>query len=97
MTDSQTRTLLSLGGSAPDPREQFETPEALLADARLSDDEKKELLTEWDSEMDARLNAEAEGMSVSDPMSAIKESRLADEAGHVKTALTEITEKNSDI
>jgi hypothetical protein len=97
MSESQKRTLLSFGNDAPDPREQFETPEALLADARLSDDEKQELLTEWDSEMDARLNAEAEGMSASDPISPAKESRLADEAGQVKTALTEITEKNSDI
>jgi hypothetical protein len=41
--------------------------------------------------MDGRLNAESEGMSASDPISARREARLADEAGHVKTALTDIT------
>ena len=32
-------------------------------------------------------------MGVSDPLSALKEARLADEAKHVKTALTAIAEK----
>jgi DNA-directed RNA polymerase specialized sigma24 family protein/CheY-like chemotaxis protein len=76
---------------APNPRKHFDTPEALLADLTLSDVEKQSLLTEWDSEMDGRLNAESEGMSASDPISARREARLADEAGHVKTALTDIS------
>ncbi len=66
-----------------------------MADKGLSDDEKQALLTEWDSEMDGRLNAEAEGMSASDPISERKEANLADEARKVKTALAELTEKNS--
>ena len=77
----------------PNPRKHFDTPEALVADPELKADEKQALLTEWDSELDGRLNAEAEGMSASDPISARKEGRLADEAGHVKTALAAINEK----
>jgi DNA-directed RNA polymerase specialized sigma24 family protein/CheY-like chemotaxis protein len=80
---------------APNPRKHFDTPEALLADPELKSDEKQALLTEWDSEMDGRLNAESEGMGVSDPISARKEGRLAEEAGHVKSALTKIIEKIS--
>jgi CheY-like chemotaxis protein len=85
----------AMDDDAPNPRKHFDTPEALLADPELKVDEKHALLMEWDSELDGRLNAEAEGMSASDPISARKEGRLADEAGHVKTALTEITEKIS--
>ena len=80
----------------PNPRKHFDTPEQLLADKVLSDGEKQVLLADWDSEMDGRLNAESEGMSASDPMSQAGEGRLADEATHVKTALTEITEKRAD-
>lgn len=79
--------------AAPDPRQQFASPEALLADPALGADEKQALLTEWDLEVDAQLSAESEGMGASDPLSARKEASLADEASHVKTALTEITEK----
>jgi hypothetical protein len=78
---------------APDPRQQFDSPEALLASPDLSDEEKQALLTEWDSEIDGRLNAESEGMSAADPITAGREARLADEAGKVKTALTEIAQK----
>ncbi|RDV06120.1 response regulator [Sphingorhabdus pulchriflava] len=85
----------AIGDDVPNPRKHFDTPEILLADPGLSDDQKQSLLTEWDSEMDGRLNAEAEGMSASDPMSTRKEARLADEAGKVKTALTELAAKNS--
>ncbi len=83
----------SMEDDAPNPRKHFDTPEALVADPELRVEEKQALLTEWDSELDGRLNAEAEGMSVSDPIGARKEGRLANEAGHVKTALTAITEK----
>jgi CheY-like chemotaxis protein len=92
-SDSVTAAVLVMEDDAPNPRKHFDTPEALLADPELSDDEKQGLLTEWDSEVDGRLNAEAEGMSVSDPISHKREAKLAEEAGHVKTALTEITEK----
>ena len=81
---------------APNPRKHFATPEALLADPDMSDAEKQAMLTEWDSELDGRLNAESEGMSAADPMSATREARLADEAGKVKTALTEIEEKGEE-
>jgi len=85
----------SLTEGAPDPRKHFATPEALLADPDLADAEKQALLTEWDSEIDGRLNAESEGMGVSDPMTVRKEARLADEAGHVKTALTKLAGKSA--
>jgi hypothetical protein len=78
---------------APNPRKHFDTPEALAADPALADGEKAALLTEWDSELDGRLNAESEGMSASDPISAKREARLADEAGKVKTALSEVLGK----
>ena len=84
-----------MGDEVPNPRKQFDSPEALLADPDLHPNEKHALLTEWDSELDARLNAEAEGMSASDPISARKEGRLAAEAGQVKSALTKISEKIS--
>lgn len=81
--------------ATPNPRKHFDSPQALLADPGLADDEKQTLLAEWDSEIDGRLNAEAEGMGVSDPLSARNEARLAEEAGHVKTALTAIAGKIS--
>jgi hypothetical protein len=40
--------------------------------------------------LDARLNAESEGMSTSYPISAKREARLADEAAKVKSALTSV-------
>jgi CheY-like chemotaxis protein len=86
--------LLAMEDDVPNPRKHFETPAALLADTGLADGEKAALLTEWDSEMDGRLNAESEGMSASDPMSAKREARLADEAGKVKSALTEVLGKS---
>jgi CheY-like chemotaxis protein len=85
--------MLVMEDATPNPRKHFDTPEALLADPGLPDSEKKALLTEWDSELDGRLNAESEGMSASDPISAKREARLADEAGKVKSALTEILAK----
>ncbi len=85
--------MLVMEDDAPNPRKHFDTPEALLADPGLADGEKASLLTEWDSELDGRLNAEAEGMSASDPISAKREAKLADEAGHVKSALTEVLSK----
>ena len=81
--------VLAIDGDVPDPRTHFDTPEELLADPELNIDEKHALLTEWDSELDGRLNAESEGMSVTDPISVRREARLADEASHVRTALTE--------
>ncbi len=87
-----TPAALVIENAAPNPRKHFDTPEGLLADPELSNDEKKALLTDWDSELDGQLNAEAEGMGVSDPLSARNEARLADEAKHAKTALTAIND-----
>lgn len=81
--------VLAIDGDVPDPRTHFESPEALMADPELNNDEKHALLTEWDSELDGRLNAESEGMSMTDPISVRREARLAAEASHVRTALTE--------
>jgi CheY-like chemotaxis protein len=92
-TAASAPAILVMEDPTPNPRKHFDTPEALLADPSLPDSEKKALLTEWDSELDGRLNAESEGMSASDPISATREARLADEAGKVKNALTEILAK----
>jgi hypothetical protein len=67
----------------------------LLADPALSDGIKAALLAEWNSEIDARLNAECEGMGISDPLTAHEEGRLADEAGHANTALKAVARKQS--
>jgi hypothetical protein len=48
------------------------------------------LLADWDCDIAGRLNAESEGMGISDPLSARNEARLAEEATHVKTALTQV-------
>ena len=90
-----TPAALVMDDATPNPRKHFDSPQALLADPELTDDDKQVLLAEWDSEIDGRLNAEAEGMGVSDPLSARNEARLAEEAGQVKTALTAIAEKIS--
>ena len=79
--------------ATPNARKHFDTPQALLSDPNLADSDKEALLTDWDSEMDGRLNAESEGMSAADPMSAKREAKLADEARLVKSALTEIMGK----
>ncbi len=82
-----------LDDATPDPRRHFDTPGALLADPLLSDDQKHDLLTEWGSEIDGRLQAESEGMSASHPISAAREARLAVEAGKVNDALKEVPTK----
>lgn len=87
--------MLAMDDDTPNARKHFDTPQALLANPDLADSDKEALLTDWNSEMDARLNAESEGMSASDPMSARHEAKLADEAGQVKTALNEIMGKNA--
>lgn len=93
MAAEASPAVLAMEDEVPNPSKHFDTPEALLADPELEPEQKQALLTEWDSELDGRLNAEAEGMSASDPISARKEGVLATEAGHVKSALTKITEK----
>lgn len=85
--------ILAMDDATPNARKHFDTPQALLSDPNLADSDKEALLTDWDSEMDGRLNAESEGMSAADPMSAKREAKLADEARLVKSALTEIMGK----
>ena len=92
--DSATGPALAV--DAPDPRKHFTSPEALLANPDLTNQEKQALLSEWESEIDGRLNAEAEGMGFSDPLTARKEGRLADEAGRVKTALSDANEVSGE-
>ncbi len=85
--------MLVMEDDTPNPRKHFDTPQALLEDPGLADTDKVALLTEWDSEMDAQLSAESEGMSASDPISAKREGRLAEEAKMAKIALTKIVGK----
>ena len=80
-----------MASTIPNPRRTYETPAALIADTALSNAEKAVLLTEWNSELDLRLNAESEGMGASDPLSAKREAGLAEEAKAVTSALTAIT------
>lgn len=87
--------ILVMEDDTPDPRKHFDTPADLLADPGLADAEKQALLTDWDADLDGRLNAESEGMSASDPISANREARLADEAGKVKDALIEVAGKTA--
>jgi hypothetical protein len=77
-----------LKAASPDPSAHFDSPSSLLADPDLSDDEKHALLQGWGSDIDAQLNAEAEGMGASDPLTPHDEGKLALEAQKVQTALT---------
>lgn len=92
---ADTPAARTLSDTSPNPRKHYDTPEDLLADSDLSDEEKQAMLVEWDSEIDGRLNAESEGMGISDPLTARKEGRLADEAGHVKTALAKVSDRTA--
>jgi hypothetical protein len=75
---------------APNPRMHFQSPEILVNDQTLNDEEKYTLLCEWDLELSNRLKAEEEGMSASDPIRSRHEAKLADEAARVKSNLTEL-------
>jgi hypothetical protein len=79
-----------MASNTPNPRRTYATPAALIADTGLSKEEKTALLTEWNSELDLRLNAESEGMGASDPLSAKREASLAEEAKAVTSALTDV-------
>lgn len=76
--------------SAPDPRTRFQSPEMLVACADLDHGEKVALLEQWHLDLDNRLKAEEEGMSVSDPMTHRQESRLADETARVQSCLSQL-------
>lgn len=81
---------------APNPKRHFQSPEMLMADTSLSDAEKHTLLCEWELDIENRLRAEEEGMSASDPMRQDREAKLADEAGRVKTLITQIAARLND-
>lgn len=72
---------------APNPRRHYPSPEDLREDIELDLATREELLREWRTDLDRRLESEAEGMSASDPMSAEKEARLANEHKRVSSAL----------
>lgn len=72
---------------APNPRRHYSSPEDLREDIELDLATREELLREWRTDLDRRLESEAEGMSASDPMSAEKEARLANEHKRVSSAL----------
>lgn len=72
---------------APDPRRHYASPEDLREDIDLDLETREGLLREWRADLDRRLESEAEGMSASDPMSAEKEARLANEHKRVSSAL----------
>lgn len=75
---------------APDPRRHYDSPEELREDINLELATREDLLKEWKQDLDRRLEAESEGMSVSDPISQEREARLAAELRRVCRALDEI-------
>jgi hypothetical protein len=75
---------------APDPRRHYASPEDLREDIDLDLDAREELLRQWQKDLDQRLEAEAEGMSVSDPIAHEQEARLASEHRRVSKALEEV-------
>lgn len=75
---------------APDPRRHYSSPEDLREDIDLDVATREELLRQWKKDLDQRLEAEAEGMSASDPISQEQESRLANEHRRVSKALEEL-------
>ncbi len=78
---------------APDPRRHYDSPEDLREDVALDLATREELLREWKQEIDRQLESEAEGMGVSDPLSAERESKLSGESRRVTTALAEVVEQ----
>ncbi|MDE2405930.1 MAG: hypothetical protein KGM17_14770 [Sphingomonadales bacterium] len=75
---------------APNPRRHYKSPEDLVDDVHLDLATREELLREWKHDVDRLLESEAEGMSASDPISADRESKLANEARRVNEALAAI-------
>jgi hypothetical protein len=75
---------------APDPRRHYASPEDLREDIDLDLETREELLRQWIKDLDQRLEAEAEGMSASDPISQEQESRLANEQRRASKALEEV-------
>ena len=76
---------------APDPRRHYKSPEDLVEDVHLELSHREDLLREWKHDVDRLLESEFEGMSASDPISADRESKLANEARRVNEALAKLT------
>lgn len=76
---------------APNPRRHYKSPEDLVDDVNLDLATRQELLREWAHDVDRLLESESEGMSASDPISAERESKLANEARRVNEALATIS------
>lgn len=79
---------------APDPRRHYATPEELCQDPDLDHATREELLKEWKQDLDRRLEAEAEGMSASDPISQEREAKLATELRMVSKALETLAQED---
>jgi hypothetical protein len=77
--------------TAPNPSLSYSSPELLAADPALSRDQKIDLLADWLLELNNRLSAESEGMSMSDPLLAQREAKSADQVMRVKAILDELT------
>ena len=80
---------------APDPRRHYSSPEDLREDIELDLETREELLRQWKKDLDQQLEAESEGMSISDPISQEQESRLASEHRRVSKALEEVVSERS--
>ncbi|MBU6269090.1 MAG: hypothetical protein KGN34_16200 [Sphingomonadales bacterium] len=76
---------------APNPRRHYKSPEDLVDDVHLDLATREDLLREWSHEVDRLLESESEGMSASDPISADRESKLANEARRVNAALATVS------
>lgn len=77
---------------APDPRRHYDSPEDLREDVELDLATRERLLREWKQDIDQRLEAESEGMSASDPISASREAKLAAESRRVSKALEQVSD-----
>lgn len=75
---------------APNPSSSHGSPELLAADAALTREQKIDLLADWLLELNNRLNAESEGMSMSDPMLARREAQIADQTARVKAIMDDL-------
>ncbi|HEY9091935.1 hypothetical protein [Parasphingorhabdus sp.] len=75
------------------PRGKYGNPSEILNDNSLDHDTKLELLQSWQSDVDHMLESESEGMGAEDPMSAERESSLAEEAQQVSKALETLLDK----
>ncbi len=76
--------------SAPNPRQDFDSPKDVIYEVDMTASEKVALLTDWDLDLENRLKAEEEGMSASDPISSQREAKLAEESAAAKSALAEM-------